>query len=370
MNSDLYDSAAWRTFDMLDADESSIFDEAMRHDPVLQSAYFEMDRLSAAIAAALTTPIEPQTRQLERLQSRLGLHASKRAHIAMAVSGWAAALVLGVLLVLHLTGLIDSWGTPAPVTVSPSPHPPTVAPLAGLNHPDRDADTNPVDPRAEEPLPVGGVAIKEPEVKAATKVETKRLNQEIEVLRAHLTKVQHRDRVLFEVVPGMALPIVMTLNPPGVALEDPATLAKNEEHSSITTLLGDALTSLTGAPRASASNPSTAQPADPDSFSKRPSAIPIYDAARDLGTMVVSNLPPAADGEAYNLWVTTEIDGVPIYVGSLPENCALGVDSFDFSLGSTLVLPCGFVLTRDPEDAPATPTEMNTILLGPPVPAP
>ena len=71
MNSDPYDSAAWRTFGMLDADEPAIFDQAMHHDPVLRDAYLEMDRLSAAIAASAAAPIEPRTGQLERLQNRL-----------------------------------------------------------------------------------------------------------------------------------------------------------------------------------------------------------------------------------------------------------------------------------------------------------
>ena len=33
-----------------------------------------------------------------------------------------------------------------------------------------------------------------------------------------------------------------------------------------------------------------------------------------------------------------------------------------------MVLPSGFVLTIDPQDAPATPTETNTVLQGPPTP--
>jgi hypothetical protein len=188
------------------------------------------------------------------------------------------------------------------------------------------------------------------------------------VLRENLQKFQNRDRVLFEVVPGMALPIVMTMNPPGMAAEDPAIFAKNDERSPLTTLLGDALTTLTGASAATLENP-VALPA-PGSLTlpEHPTAIPIYDAARDAGTLVVSNLPAAAPGEVYNLWVTTQTGGRPIYVGTLPESSAAGADSFDFSLGSTMVLPSGFVLTRDPEDAPATPTEANTILQGPPAP--
>jgi len=124
MNFDPYDSAAWRTFDLLDAEEAAAFDDAMRHDPVLQSAYFEMDRLAAAIATTLTAPIEPKPGQLERLQSRLGLQASKHPHYWLTLSGWSAAAVLGVLLALHLTGIIDQWdsgsgASPAVSTAAP-----------------------------------------------------------------------------------------------------------------------------------------------------------------------------------------------------------------------------------------------------------
>jgi hypothetical protein len=289
---------------------------------------------------------------------------SRRSHFGLAVAGWAAAFVLTVLLALHLSGIIDRWdnGGSAPAGAA--------APPVDAGTPPKPVSNNPVASTENPAEPGAGVAGKEPEVKSAVKVETKRLNQEIEVLRENLEKFQHRDRVLFEAVPGMALPIVMTMNPPGVGLEDPATLAKNEEHASITALLGDALTTLTGAAAATALDPAAERLADEGRFPKHPTAIPIYDSARDSGTMVVSNLPPAAEGEVYNLWVTTATGGRAVYVGSLPESSASGADSFDFSLGSTMVLPSGFVLTRDPQNAPASPSEANTVLQGPPVPAP
>ncbi|RPJ32941.1 MAG: hypothetical protein EHM17_11960, partial [Verrucomicrobiaceae bacterium] len=96
-----------------------------------------------------------------------------------------------------------------------------------------------------------------------------------------------------------------------------------------------------------------------------PTAVPIYDAARDAGTLVVSNLPPAGEGQVYNLWVITTIGARPVYIGSLPESSAAGADSFDFSLGSSMVLPAGFLLTLDPANSPAHPTEANTVLQGP-----
>lgn len=352
MNFDPYDSAAWRTFDMLDAEQAAIFDQAMRHDPVLRSAYLEMNRLSAAIAVATALPIDPPTGQLDDLQTRLGLRAPGRSHFRLALAGWATAAVLAVVLALQLTGIIDRRhpGQPTPPAISPDPLTSSAAQAL-----------------APREILAPPATAKDPDHKSNAKVETKRLNQEIEVLRDNLEKFQHRDRALFEVVPGMALPIVMSMNPPGVAAEDPAGLVKNDEPSPLTALLGDALTAMTGVSTGTpptAANGTDTAPAP----GQHPTAIPIYDAARDSGTLVVSNLPPAADGEVYNLWVTTTSGGQPVFVGSLPADCAAGADSFDFSLGSTMVLPSGFVLTRDPLDAPANPSAANTVLLGPPTP--
>ena len=304
---------------------------------------------------------------LELLRTRLGFGPPKSAPFWVAVSGWSAAAVLAVLLTLHLTGIIDQWGAP-PVTGGHDLPPQSnlaTAP-AGANPSTASATARPGQSRSNSnPAPAGS----HPDGKSTTKVETKRLNQEIEVLRDHLEKFQNRDRALFEVVPGMALPIVMTMTPPGVAAADPAFFAKNDEHSPITTLLGDALTALTGVSSGKTPVPPAGQPNHLTSLPEHPTAIPIYDAARDSGTLVVSNLPPAAEGEVYNLWVSTEPGAQPVYVGSLPENSASGADTFDFSLGSTMVLPSGFILTRDPLDAPATPSETNTVLQGPPAPA-
>ena len=368
MNSDPFDSAAWRTFNMLDADETAIFNQAMLHDPALRSAFREMERLSAAIAAATTLPIDPAAGQLERLQARLGHGPPKSAQFWLAVSGWATAAVLAIVLALHLTGIIgrrDASLTVSSNNPSAAGNPAGGTARADSSHPNTPAISNPAHPLPDPALARNPVTGKEPTAKA----ETKRLNQEIEVLRENLEKFQNRDRVLFEVVPGMALPIVMTMTPPGMAAEDPAIFAKNDEHSPLTSLLGDALTTLTGGSAATPENhPNTPPAPAPMALPEHPTAIPIYDAARDSGTLVVSNLPPAAEGDAYHLWVTTQTGERPFYVGTLPESSAAGADSFDFSLGSTMVLPSGFLLTRDPQNAPATPTKANTVLQGPPTP--
>ena len=364
MNSDPFDSAAWRTFNMLDADEAAMFDEALRHDPVLRSAYLEMDRLSAAIATVITLPIEPKAGQLERLQKRLGITTSRTVRLWPAVTGWVLATVLAVLLMLHLTGIIDQWGNSSPTQRVPS----ELTPNANVAAPASNSNNNAGATGHSATVRYSSAVGKQPDGKATIKVETKRLNQEIEVLRDNLEKFQHRDRVLFEVVPGMALPIVMTMNPPGLAADDPAFFSRNDERSPITTLLGDALTAMTGVAAPAPENPA-AEPGDNRvELPAHPTAIPIYDAARDSGTLVVSNLPPVDEGEVYNFWVITQTGGQPIYVGSLPENSATGADSFDFTLGSTMVLPSGFVLTLDPQDDPANPTADNIILQGPPTP--
>ena len=367
MNSDPYDSAAWRTFGILDADESAIFDEAMRHDPLLRGAYLEMDRLSAAIAAATTTPIEPKAGQLERLQARLSLSTSKRAYFWLGISGWAAAAVLALLLVLDRTGsgvgpanqaVADRVVSPPATAPAPSakPLPGSVAPAP-----------QPQKKTADTAIVAAPDATRQKDAKAYAKVETKRLVQEIQVLRENLEKFQHRDRVLFEAVPGMALPIVMRMNPPGLDEDDFPALARNDDDNApITAMLGDALRVMTTSHAGALLEASDAAPlVDAALIPAHPTAIPIYDAARDAGTLVVSKLPPAGMGKVYNLWVTTATGAQPIYVGSLPESSASGADSFDFSLGSNMVLPSGFMLTKDPQDSPGNPTRTNTVLQGP-----
>ena len=332
MNSDPFDSAAWRSFGMLDADETAIFDGAVRHDPSMWNAHIEMDRLAAAVAVTTIPPVVPHVRHLEHLQTRLGLQPSRKKYVWLATAGWTAAALLALAMFVE-----KAYRSSNSAALS--------IPASVINS-----------------------ARNATEARAATKVETKRLIQEIVVLRDNLEKFQVRDRALFQPAPGVAFPIVMTMSPPGVTFEDSANLPKDEAPSPITALLGDALTSMTAFPTDLEKTEADPAAQDFTHLPDHPTAIPIYDAARDSGTLVVSNLPPTEQGEVYNLWVTTRDAEQPIYVGSLPEVAALGADSFDFSLGSTMVLPTGFLLTRDTIDSPAQPNDGNTILLGPPAP--
>lgn len=367
---------------MLDSDESELFDEAARTDPRLSAAAREMNCMAAAIAAACTTPLLPRTGQLERIHARVmeGRRPRRRLHPLVAYAGWGVAAALALLLVLRKAPEAEKPAVTASDKISQAPPPPprtwaTAPKSAGEEA--AHAEEHPDHAKHEAARDVvSGLA----KARTTTRAETRRLVQEIEVLRDNLERFQQRDRAVFETVPGRAWPIVMTMTPPGVPAEETQGLALADDPSRITTLLGDAITmshrSAMGMemlpPAADLQGPLTPgtarerDPGDAAPLPQYPSAIPIYDAARDTGTLVVNNLPATTRDEVYNLWVTTEKGGSPIFVGSLPVLSNETADSFDFSLGSSMVLPTGFLLTRDPILTPTRPGPENTVLQGPP----
>jgi anti-sigma-K factor RskA len=335
MNSDPHDSAAWRTFGMLDAGESALFEDAMRHDPELRRTSIEMDRLATAIAAIRAEPVSPAPEQLGRLQRALGhTHAPHKCPLWIAVSGWGTAAALAALLAwLVFTGVDEKPSAiPSEVVLLPE----TTTPTA------QDAS-----------------------------LETRRLMAEIEELRQNLAEFHQRDRAMFQVLPGRAMQIVMTMVPPGAdasgtlattAMLGDALAAINRETSAGTDEIDHTPTDESSGewPAADVVSPSPPAP---------PVAVPIYDAARDTGTLVVSNLPPAPRGRVYHLWVSTSASTRPVYLGKLPDSSVSGAESFDFSLGSTMILPTSFMLTLGPAGTPAPPSEENTVLAGPPAAA-
>jgi anti-sigma-K factor RskA len=337
MNSDPHDSAAWRTFGMLDAGESALFEDAMRQDPELRRTGVEMDRLAAALAAIRAEPVCPSPEHLERLQRALGhSQGPRKCALWLAVTGWSTAAALAALL---------AWLVFTGVDEKPSALPREVARPAASAIP----------------------------TVQDTPLETRRLMVEIDVLRQNLEEFHQRDRAMFQVLPGRAMQIVMTMVPPGA--DASGTLAT-------TAMLGDALAAINREATAGPleienatedENPGAWPAADADVVSPAPpappAAVPIYDAARDTGTLVVSNLPPAPRGKVYQLWVSTSASTRPVYLGKLPDNSVSGAESFDFSLGSTMILPTSFTLTLGPAGTPAPPTEENTVLAGPPTAA-
>ena len=155
----------------------------------------------------------------------------------------------------------------------------------------------------------------------------------------------------------------MRMVPPGTSGELENGLVAATDEPPIVALLGDALTASGVSQLQTA--PAIARVGEMAAVTLEASAIPIYDAARDTGTLVVSNLPAKTEDERFNLWVVTKEGDNPVYVGRLPDSTKPETDSFDFSLGSTAVVPAGFLLTKDAAAEPVTPSAFNTILLGP-----
>lgn len=360
MNSDPHENAAWRTFGLLDSDEATAFDESLRHDPVLRDACREMNQLAAAIAVNSIPPVTPRAGQLERLHLRLGLNPIGRRNW-LAISGWATAACLAGLLALdHFTKPFSTITLNPPVPELAAPKPPEILITTEDDPVSREKSGSDGDASTNEGL---SIIERTNEGKAFAKVETKRLIQEIEILRDKLENFQKQDRKRFEPTPGLAWPIVMRMVPPGTSGEIENGLVATTDEPPIVALLGDALTaSGTSYPRAETGIARVNEFAQVKSDA---SAIPIYDAARDTGTLVVSNLPAKTEDERFNLWVVTKEGDNPVYVGRLPDSTNQGTDSFDFSLGSTAVVPTGFLLTKDAATGPVAPTEFNTILLGP-----
>lgn len=363
MNSDPRETAAWRAFGMLDADEASAFDEAVRLDPELRKVVSEMNGLTTAVAVVSTVPVPPRAGEIDRLRARLGLGTPRRSQWT-SWSGWAAAAVLALLLVIQgqstkrmptVAGQLDHEVAIQPVIVNEPaviPEPPTTV-----------RENAPADPAT-----VAGN-----EAPAPIRVETKRLIQEIEVLRGQLANFQKRDRERFSPVPGVAWPIVIAMHVPSVTVDpDPAA-------TSLNTVLGDALAgreSLASGrfgvnPDLGLGEELPVEESVPDEMPEVepvapvPTAVPIYDSARDAGTLVVGNLPVLEGDEAYNLWVRTADSSTPVHVGKLPQTVASGAEALDFSLGSTGIVPTGFILTRDVDGKAGNPAEGNTILQGP-----
>jgi hypothetical protein len=366
MNSDPHDSTAWRSFGMLDTNETDDFDEAMRHDSQLNAAARDMDRLSAAVALATSHPVIPRDGHLLHIQRRLGLHQPRRAPLWFGVSGWAAAAALALFLVWNGEGyraLAHKFG---PIVNSEGF-------TASPDHSDRSTDASEVGTN-DNPSNTDTVPAKQPSPETNSsglviRSETEQLTRKIAALQGQLQSYETRERALSQVLPGIALPVIMKMTPPGAESTIDSSLAMND--SPISQLLGETLRIAASeqesvdSPDAATVDSSFLNTAAEDPAVAQPGAIPIYDAARDAGTLVVTNLPPAPEGLEYNLWVQTTSDGPPIRIGILPDVGTSPAESFDFSLGRNQVMPSGFILTRDPAERPAAPHAGNTVLQSP-----
>lgn len=356
MNSESHDSAAWRAFGMLDADETAAFDLAMRQDPELRNAYREMESLTAAVAVATTTPIAPRAGQLESLHLRLGIGATRRTNW-LGISGWAAAAALAAFLIINNRPdekreiAINAVTEPQPPIQQLPQKTESLSNELVLENTDEVNLITSESTVEENPSSFQTSELASPIVR----VETKRLIQEIEVLREELENFQERDRERFEVVPDVAWPIVMRMSAP----RSGTALVRENDTPPLTAMLGDALAAASGLAGENISRNSLAL------TSTEPSAIPIYDAARDNGTLYVDNLPMTTDDEPYRLWVKTKSSRQAVYVGKLPKSNNRKSEAFDFNLGATATVPSEFILTKDPRGQTNPPSVSNIILQGP-----
>jgi hypothetical protein len=350
MNSDPHESAAWRIFGLLDPDEAAAFDDAMRDDQELKHAYLEIECLTAAVAAATTISVTPRPGQLERLQLKLGLNPAKNTNW-LGISGWAAAAALAMVLILQRGPEIrNTTARNARPSIITSLQVPNISPTEQIPALTQDTITDIPPHLPDTQAPEIAKRTAQQETKIIVKVETERLIQEIEVLREKFDALQQKDQQRFAPVPGMAWPIVMRMSSP-----KPGALTLEKDSADITTLLGDALSAV-------ASGDTLPQL---ETRSSEPSAIQIYDPAIDAGTLVVSNLPNAADDEEFTLFVSQKKGGKPILVGRLPRTEMGRSKSFDYALGSTATIPATFTLVKGKRGKTAEPNELNTVLRGP-----
>jgi len=348
MNSDPHETAAWRAFEMLDSNEAAGFDEAIHQDPELKDAYREMNALCAAVAAASVAPLQPRAGQLEQLQARLGLQASKSVNW-LGISGWAAAAAAFAFMLL-----VDRKA-PVPaesVKNSAAPHAAkrdilmiqkaSAQELAAQSS--SDVGSEPSDFAVSNQ----DAATHENNVKLVTKMETKRLVQEIAVLREKLESIEKREQQRLEPVQGMAWPIVMKMRPPNATTQIvPAEVATADAETSVVDLLGDAL----------AGKASLAGNRAKQGVVDTTSAVPIYDPATGTGTLVVNNLSNT------NFWVTARGDSEPRLLGKIPQSTE-AYESVGFELPAGTI-PDNFMITNDSAGKNAPPSDKNTILIGP-----
>lgn len=310
------------------------------------------DLVTTVVALDHSRPIHPQSHSFDIISKKLFVHPTLSfKNCCVTWSGWAAAAAIALFFMLDR---MDHSGKTtlsehdtereAPLTSGKSPS------TLKNQSPDPTQNANKDKTRSSDNL----VAIET----ATIREQQRSLIQEIDILRKQVAVLVSRDTERLAVQNGVSWPIIMKLTVPGT---DPEAAIVQYP------LLGALLRSDTGdTTAASDSQDLTTSNESGAVLPERslPSAIPIYDPARDAGQLVVSNLDKPEDGQAYFLWVQRDNSSQPVLVGTLPDNIA-STESFDFKLGSVGIIPDRFMITQDFQQAPQLPTATNTVLHGP-----
>ena len=394
MNAETQDHAAWRTFGLLPPEEQEAFDAVAETDLSLTEERARMEALAAAISVLHSRPVAPGAHVLGLIEERCGLSEGKKNFISgarlrsvLSWAGWGVAAGLAVLLAVRdHSGTLTAGQSPASANTnspddpqgtkipSPRPLPSPGTPVAGT--PDRGKITpttagtpapvsdnktsrvavDPVHPSEIQPIP--GSNKTEP---VSEPGEKRRLIQEIETLRTELARTREQNREILSPAPGRAWPLIVEMRSPSATRED--------SDAPLSSQIGDALAGKPQEPKLPAAQKQTGE-ATPQTQLLPATAIPVYDPARDTGTLAVRNLPVVATGSQYNLWVSTADSTEPVYVGTLPDNLH-SMDSLDFSLGSTGIIPTSYYLTVNSMDLATSvrtaslPNASNIVLQGP-----
>ena len=308
-----------------------------------------IDAISAVIAVDGSNPIAPSAAMHDAIRWRIDAPVrSLRRMRLLAWTGWAAAAMLcaGLFLVDSRRDVLivhdPAPSLPKPVITEKAQAP---LPIEEKSH------------AVQEEIAQANERVRaEQALQESMRAQQRSLIQEIETLREKVTVLAKRDAERLVANDGVSWPIIMKLTHPDA---DPATVTIDEP------LLG-ALLSPSNIPLASAMRDDVAPPLAilPDAENPAinlPSAVPVYDPARDVGKLIVSNLLSPADGQAYYLWVKNDQTQEPVLVGTLPSDIGQS-ETFDFQLGSTGLIPDRFLITQDPLENPSIPAASNIIL--------
>jgi hypothetical protein len=309
------------------------------------------DIASAVIALDHSDAMKPQLESWSKIVSKISSDKPiSRSQRVIAWTGWAAAAVAVFLLIQKNSDPMragDNAAQSAGMPMDALPSENAAAPFDSSPRPSAIIDDH--DKKESQKM-----------VKETTQnhEHQRSLIQEIETLRKQIAVLASRDTERLVPQHGVSWPIIMKLTTPGTdhaaAVVDYPLL-----HSMLQFDVKDGRGGVPQPPILAdrAVLPSNQSP-------PLPSAVPIYDPARDVGLLVISNLDKPKNDQAYHLWVQSDTSPQPVLVGTLPDHIAT-TETFDFKLGSVGIMPDQFLVTQDQREAPRSPDTKNTILLGP-----
>lgn len=334
-----------------------------------------LNLVATLVAVDNSRPIRPSARSLDVIHLKISQRSSLSAKQRLFVwSGWAAAAAITLFVIIRpsFNPVDELTANEAGTSTISRPsllYPPKDTSL--LHSANNDSDHTFSNENKTPSTPYD---------KSRSMREQRSLIQKIEQLRNQVALLASRDTERLTAQDGVTWPIIMKLTTPG---SDPATaivqnpilgVMLNQDSRKTVSIqdenLKEALARQGRLPEGETASSQDENLKEASQTSEAipdltiPSAVPIYDSARDIGQLLVNNLSAPVEGQAYFLWVQSDNAQQPILVGTLPD--AIGdSETFDFKLGSTGIIPDQFLITQDAVLYPQVPSTSNTILQGP-----